>query len=225
MCLNRALATTCPEVRERRIKSESYLKLKAAARKLFIERGYHATRPQDIAREAALGNGTFYRYFPDKRACFLTFVEDARTELDAHLRYHAQESSSLKNIVETMFNAILEYSEIHPGVLTAAMVGDAMIDTEGPRGMPSLQRWGQEWARIIRSAIEAGVVFSDVDPDIIGQAIAGALHQAASEGISNRRNRQEMVECLTRFFVRALRPPKRTAKHSETGTSARVTSV
>lgn len=219
MCLNRALATIRPDVRERRIKSESYLKLKAAARKLFIERGYHATRPQDIAREAALGNGTFYRYFPDKRACFLTFVEDARAELDAHLRYRIQPSPSLKTTIATMLNAILEYSEFHPGVLTAAIVGDAVIDTEGPRGIPLLQRWGQEWAEIIRSAIEAGTAFSDVNPDIVGQAIAGALHQAASEGISSRRNRQEMVECLTRFFVRALHPPKKAAKLFQAGMS------
>ena len=70
----------------RRRKPESLARLKQAARKLFVERGYDATRPQDIAREAGLGHGTFYLHYPDKRACFLSFVEDARQELDAHLR-------------------------------------------------------------------------------------------------------------------------------------------
>ncbi len=54
-----------------RRKPESLAKIKRAARKLFVERGYHATRPQDIAREAGLGHGTFYLHYADKKACFL----------------------------------------------------------------------------------------------------------------------------------------------------------
>ena len=41
-----------------RRRPESLAKLKQAARKLFVERGYDATRPQDIARQAGLGHGT-----------------------------------------------------------------------------------------------------------------------------------------------------------------------
>src|SRR5262245_43854946 len=54
--------------RSSRRKPESLARLKAAARKLFIERGYDATRPQDIAKAAGLGHGTFYLHYPDKRA-------------------------------------------------------------------------------------------------------------------------------------------------------------
>ena len=47
--------------RPARRKPESLAKIKKAARKLFVERGYHATRPQDIAREAgsATARSTF----------------------------------------------------------------------------------------------------------------------------------------------------------------------
>src|SRR5579862_9639727 len=80
-----SITDTMPEDRRSRRKAESLPRIKTAARKLFVERGYHATRPQDIAREAGLGHGTFYLYYPDKRACFLAFVDDARRELDVHL--------------------------------------------------------------------------------------------------------------------------------------------
>ena len=46
--------------------------------RLFIERGYDATRPQDIARAADVGYGTFYLHFTDKQDCFLAFAEAAR---------------------------------------------------------------------------------------------------------------------------------------------------
>ena len=64
--------------RSSRRKPESLARLKAAARKLFVERGYDATRPQDIATAAGLGHGTFYLHFPDKRACYIAFIAEAR---------------------------------------------------------------------------------------------------------------------------------------------------
>ena len=39
---------TLAEVRSPRRKPESLAKIKKAARKVFVKRGYHATRPQDI---------------------------------------------------------------------------------------------------------------------------------------------------------------------------------
>src|ERR1700739_1447978 len=113
------------EARPARRKPESLAKIKRAARKLFVERGYHATRPQDIAREAGLGHGTFYLHYPDKRACFLAFVDDAREELDAYLRMRAPVGDSLEKTIAAMLNAIYDYSETHPGVLGAAMTDES----------------------------------------------------------------------------------------------------
>src|SRR6201987_1394528 len=87
------LRAESPSVRR---KPESLPKIKKAARKLFVERGYHATRPQDIAREAGLGHGTFYLHYPDKKACFLAFVDDAREELDVHVRGARRPGQSLE---------------------------------------------------------------------------------------------------------------------------------
>src|SRR5271154_5474392 len=112
------------EVRTPRRKPESLAKIKKAARKLFVGRGYHATRPQVIAREAGLGHGTFYLHYPDKRACFLAFVEDARQELNAHLSSARTPDSSLEEMIAATLNAIYDYSDAHPGVLRAAMTDE-----------------------------------------------------------------------------------------------------
>ena len=102
-----------------RRKPESLARLKQAARKLFVERGYDATRPQDIAREAGLGHVTFYLHYPDKRACFLSFVEDARLELDSHVGAQRSPGQSLEQRIAATLNAIYDYSDYHPGVLRA----------------------------------------------------------------------------------------------------------
>src|ERR1700761_2846412 len=105
----------------RRRKPESLARLKQAARKLFVERGYDATRPQDIAREAGLGHGTFYLHYPDKRACFLAFMEDARQELDVHLQQYRAENQTFEQRISTTLRAICDYADSNPGVLRAAM--------------------------------------------------------------------------------------------------------
>jgi AcrR family transcriptional regulator len=189
-----------------RRKPESLARLKLAARKLFVERGYDATRPQDIAREAGLGHGTFYLHYPDKRACFLAFVDDARTELDAHLRSHRHSGQTLEERIAGTLNAIYEYADTHPGVLRAAMTDEMVIDAEGVEARPLLMQWGSEWAEMIRKSAEAGTVCRSYDADIVGQAIVGALHQTSREAQRAGRSRAALVENLTRFLAKALRP-------------------
>ena len=204
-------STTLPkteeEARPSRRRAESLDKLKKAARKLFVERGYHATRPQDIAREAGLGHGTFYLHYDDKRACFLAFVEDARLELERYVeeRVTATSDGTLERTIAASLNAIYDYSERHPGVLGAAMTDEAVIDAEGVQAVPLLVRWGREWAEEVRRHIADGSAYSDYDADIVGQAILGAIHQTGSEGYRSGRRRQDLVDNLTRFLVRALK--------------------
>jgi AcrR family transcriptional regulator len=197
-------------VRSSRRKPESLARLKASARKLFVERGYDATRPQDIARAAGLGHGTFYLHYPDKRACFLAFIAEARRELDDHLQSRraqfSNQGANLDQSVAATLTAIYEYADSHPGVLRAAMSDERMIDAEGAEARPLLAQWGEEWAQMVRGFAKTGIVCASYDADIIGQAIAGALHQAGRESHRSARSREALVKNLTAFLSRALKP-------------------
>jgi len=159
-----------------RRKPESLVRLKQAARKLFIERGYDATRPQDIAREAGLGHGTFYLHM--------------RRAADASIEQH----------IASTLNALYEYADSHPGVMRAAFADGRLIDAEGMDVQPLLMKWGAEWAQMVR---DDGRVRGNAE--IAGQAIAGALHLAGWESHRSGRSRDELVKNLTAFVVRALR--------------------
>ena len=189
-----------------RRKPESLAKLKKSARKLFVERGYHATRPQDIAREAGLGHGTFYLHYPDKKACFLAFVDEARVELHEFMIARQPKEKSLESTIAANLKAIYEYSAEHPGVLAAAMTDELVIDAEGVQATPLLVRWGFDWGEIVREAIRSGQACVSYNPEIVGQAILGAIHQVASEGARSLRKREEVLDNLTRFLVKALKP-------------------
>jgi AcrR family transcriptional regulator len=198
-----ARQTTVQSVRR---KPESLAKLKKSARKLFVERGYHVTRPQDIARDAGLGHGTFYLHYEDKRACYLAFVEEARAELYNFIRTRVGRGGSLEDTVARTLNAIYDYSDANPGLLGAAMADEAIIDAEGAQASPLLQRWGRDWAENIRDGTRQQSVTDVYDPDIVGHAIVGAIHHGRLEGDRSGRERKRVIENLTRFLVRALKP-------------------
>lgn len=188
-------------------KAQSRERLLAAARKLFVERGFHATRPQDIAKEADAGHGTFYLHFADKRACFLAFVEEAREELSLFVSQRTAKAKGLEESIEAVLTSIYEYSEEHPGVLATAMTDDVVIASDGPDSqVPLLQRWGDQWANTVKVLLaDNGGALSGLDAEIIGQAIVGAIHQASTVAHRQKKPRAAVVKSLTKFLARALR--------------------
>jgi AcrR family transcriptional regulator len=187
-------------------KLESRKRLLAAARDLFVARGYHATRPQDISRAAGLGHGTFYLHFKDKRECFLAFVEEARAEVDAAVIARAAKATNLSEMVEAVLRTIYDYAEEHPGVIATAMSDEGVIASGGGAEDTMLERWGGEWGELLRQQAKDGLVAKDFDYAIVGQAIVGAIHQASNHSFRQGRSRAALVKALTQFIVRALSP-------------------
>jgi AcrR family transcriptional regulator len=180
-------------------------RLLAAARALFVERGYHATRPQDISRAAGLGHGTFYLHFADKQACFMAFVEEARAEIDAAILGKAAKAANLQGLVEAILLAIYDYAERHPGVLVSVLSNEAVIASAGS-GNSILERWGEEWGERLKQQARQGLVARGYDYAVIGQAVVGAIHQASLISFERGRPKAALVRNLTRFITRALTP-------------------
>jgi AcrR family transcriptional regulator len=68
---------------QRRQGVETRAKLLDAAVPVLAEKGYHATRVDDIVRMAGVSHGTFYLYFTNKEDLFRTLAERCADEADA----------------------------------------------------------------------------------------------------------------------------------------------
>ncbi len=197
--------------RERR-KAETRRRLLAAARELFVERGYDATRPQDIARVADVAAGTFYVHFADKREAFLGFTDQAAHELMERVHARARGESGFDAGLRASLEAVCEYADANPGVLRAALADEAVMTNDGPRDESLRARLAGDLAQSLRRNMMSGEVRSDFDPELIGHAIVGLVQQALSFGHRRGVDRREMIDNLTRFCSRAL---ARTEKPSE----------
>src|SRR5580704_14001447 len=133
-----------PSARAGRRKADSRRRLEAAARRLFTKRGYHATRPQDIARAADVGHGTFYLHFADKRACFLAFAEGARAEIEGFVRQRLAAAEGIEAQLRALLEALMDYAARNPGVIKAAMTDVSVISSEAPDGEGLIDRWAAQ---------------------------------------------------------------------------------
>jgi AcrR family transcriptional regulator len=186
-------------------KFESRRKLMAAARKLFVERGYHETRPQDISREACVGHGTFYLHFEDKLDCFLAFTEEAAEELEVFLERHLANAGTLEDGIREILLAIFEYSDANPGVLAATLT-DVSVLWKGDTGrkMPA-DRWAEGWIKALEHWKATGEALADLDSRLAGYLIVGAIKQGGAYGFRQKLEREVLIDGMTRLFVRALK--------------------
>ena len=195
-----ALATTTASVPDRRDATRD--RLLKAARELFVTRGYHATRPQDVARLAGLGQGTFYLYFPDKKACFVAFVAAARLELQQYVESRLPGAVGLAPFFSALIAAMVDYAAEHPGLLRAAMVDVSTIATDAP---DLSQQWASEWARILENAMRRGAIDTAYDAEILGALLVGTIGGAVSAS-SRGAARDKVITNAVRFLKQALVP-------------------
>ncbi len=209
---------TAPEdsrnARQDRRKAESRLRLLAAARQLFVERGYHDTRPQDISRLAGVGHGTFYLYFTDKQACFQGFVEQAQEEVDTLILARIANCRTHEERVYGALEVSMDFVRDNPGVLKAAWAGHQLMSREDPAGpaTPSIvDQWAARWAEVIVRGQKAGLIWEDYDPKIIGYAVLMVTSVVSSGTPAAWGDKEHFLTNLTRFVLRALAAPVRAA--------------
>lgn len=206
-----ALPSSSAGGRRDKRKAESRQRLLAAARQLFVERGYHDTRPQDITRLAGVGHGTFYLYFDDKRACFEAFAAQAHHEIDALIQARLANCRTHAERIYGVMETSMDYSHANPGVLKAALAGQQVIIREDPNVSGSVSiiaQWTARWEEVIRREQETGLIWQDYDPGIIGHAVLMVITAVITGFPVGREDKEHFLTNLTRFVLRALAAPE-----------------
>ncbi len=151
--------------------------LVAAARALFVERGYAAVSTGDIARVAAVTRNALYYHFPTKEAVFRAVYENVEGELAERVLpaalAHDTARAQLEAGIEEFLDGCLDPTVARISVLQApAALGFAQMREIDNRNYLGAVRDG------IRSAVAAGEL-PDLPVDTLASMIIGALDEAA----------------------------------------------
>lgn len=162
------------EPRWRRRKAARPCELLEAALKTFADKGYAATRMEDIAHRAGVTKGTVYLYFPSKQAVLEALVKATllpnldRVEalLDAH---QGPVAPLLTQILETVATRLAESDIIAIPKLIIAEAGN-FPDIAAFYRREVIDRGTGLLARLYRAGIASGE-FPDLDPQQVAKLI------------------------------------------------------
>ena len=139
-----------------------------AAEQLFARDGYERVNSNQIARDAGVGVGTFYRHFEDKPALVDALMLQAWEEIGRAMP--GPEVEQPLEVAEAATRAAVGYAEAHPERFRAAFA-------RGRRSKVSLSLRPVE--RRFRQLAEQGLVSPELEPAVAARAwwamISGTL--------------------------------------------------
>jgi AcrR family transcriptional regulator len=154
-----------------------------AGLRVFAERGYHASRVDDVVRAARTSHGTFYLYFTNKEDLLRALAVDCAHELTAvadtigPITPDAAGRGELRSFLSRFLATYRRYGP----VIRAWMedqVGDREIDRLGVKAFTAI---GNELGRRMH---EAGVGFAGNEQAAVGALMA--MLERFSYGIASR---------------------------------------
>ncbi len=196
---------------------ETMQKLFDAGMQVFAERGYHASRVDDIVRVAETSHGTFYLYFTNKedllRALALDCAEEMRQLADAMrpIGPGAEGRKELRSFLEGFVGTYRRY-----GPVIRAWMEDQTVDRDLDRvGVKAFTAIGSRLGELMR---EAGSVTAAEERAAVAALMA--MLERFSYATSSRRvvlDDATMLDTLAPiihrgFFGARVSPPKRPAR-------------
>ena len=156
-----------PQTAKGRATRESILR---AAEEVFGELSYDRASISEITRRAGVAQGTFYNYFPDKRAAFTELVKELNRTMRSAIR---QAIAGIDDRLEmerrgfqTFFDFIAEHKTLYRVVREAEFVD------------PDTHKWHYDtlargYIRGLETAQGKGQITSDISADTIAWVLMG----------------------------------------------------
>lgn len=189
--------------RAERLRVERRAQVLQAARRLFGEKGYHATSIHDIIAAADIARGTFYLYFESKRAIFDELLDGLFGTLSQAVRRIDTSAGApaplaqMEATVDRIFDALAAEQPMARILVREAVGLDVEFDHK-------LDEFYGRVTGLIASAVREGVTMGLVrpcDPDVVSWCILGAVKEVidrvfvvgSADPADSRRLGREMI--------------------------------
>jgi len=176
-----------------------------AAEEVFGELSYDGASVAEIVRRAGVAQGTFYVYFPDKKAAFVELVRELNHELR---RTIAEAISGIEDRFEvervgfvTFFNYVLQHKALYRIVRESQFVD------------PETYRWhyrtlAEGYVRGLEKAQADGQIRDDISAETVAWILMGISVLYGDRWVlwDDRVPPDEVIDEVMRFVETALRP-------------------
>lgn len=192
-----------------------------SARKLVAEGGFRAAQIAAVAADAGLSTGSIYRYFPSKAELFVEVLGEAvKHEIDilrSVVRSEGTAGERLRRAVESFARRAFEGPFLAYAFI--AEPADQEVDAERIRAR---REFGKVFKIVLREGIASGE-FPAQDLDVSAACIVGAFTEALIGPIGTARTgdkqRDQVIETISLFCVRAVTAPLRAVARRSAATT------
>ena len=176
--------------------------------KLFAEKGYHATRMQDIADALDLQKGTLYYYFPAKETLLFTILEEELESAHEQMLKIVTTSAPVLTKIELAVEAHLTIFHRYPDIYTIYLF--EKLNTINQSAAFKVDEKGRAiellWRTLLQEGIETGELKVDVDVGITTKAILGMCNMTLIWYDANGRlSIEEAAQKFTHLILNGLK--------------------
>lgn len=171
--------------RAERIRAERRRQVLDCARRVFADKGYHATSIDDIISSARIARGTFYLYFQSKRAIFEELLDSFLVVLQKAIigvRVGEGATPPLEQMYDNVSRLIARLEENRE--MTRILIREAVgLDPDFDRKLGDF--YGKLHA-MIKDGLVLGIAMGLVrqcDADIVARCVLGSIREVASHTI------------------------------------------
>ncbi|MGI5922477.1 MAG: TetR/AcrR family transcriptional regulator [Lentisphaeria bacterium] len=148
----------------------------SAAESLFAAQRYDEITMDAVARTAAVGKGTIYRYFASKEALLLAIVESAREDLLQAVLEASQEPGDFHCALLTTCRRIVAFHEQRHHILQQVfLIGKRLA---GKNKGEFHRRWHEDYRRLLQAfaqVFERGIAAGVMREGMKAETLAGIL--------------------------------------------------
>jgi AcrR family transcriptional regulator len=151
-----------------------------AAEACFVRHGFHRTTMQDLAREAAMSPGNFYRYFESKEALILGWAERERERgalLVESLERAGDRRAAFLGVITQYFAAITRDAAVLRLDIWSEATRNPAIAAMAERSEAEARAWLMETIAALSTdpACDPAAVYAVLDPLMKGLVVGRAL--------------------------------------------------
>jgi len=173
-----------------------------AARQSFSENPFHEVLMDDVAKEAGVGKGTIYRYFPDKESLYFAVIFNGVSDLKRQIQVTLPSQGNAEDAIRGLITTLISFFSQNRFFFRLMNIEDSKV--EGGSN-PNRRRWHQERSQLIDAVAQMLERARDTDalrvahPRTDAQILFGMVRSVLrhnEEGLTARQMSDEIARIL-----------------------------